>query len=118
MKEKRKHKRLPLSLELNISSLFKQDYELLPDINATIDIVDISKSGLGFMCDYELPLNYYFDTKIELSEKNYFFAVLKIIRIEKKEDKFFVGCEFVGLADILSQRVDLYSSELEEHDED
>lgn len=112
MIEKRKHKRLPLKLELTISSLFKQDYELLPDVNTHIEIVDISKSGLGFICNHELPINYYFDTKIQLSENNYFFAVLKILRVEKREDKFFVGCEFVGLADILGQRVDKYNEEL------
>lgn len=112
MNEKRKHKRLPLKLELTISALFKQDYELIPDINASIEVVDISKSGLGFICNHELPLNYYFDTKIELSEDNYFYAVLKIVRVEQAEDKYFVGCEFVGLADILSTRVDLYDSKL------
>lgn len=112
MKERRKYKRLPLKLELTISSLFKQDYKLIPDINTHIEVIDISKSGLGFTCDHELPLGYYFDAKVQLSEDNYFFAVLKIIRIVKKDDKFFVGCEFVGLADILSNRVDKYDESL------
>lgn len=114
MEERRKHSRLPLKLELNISSLFKQDYELIPDINENIEIKNISKSGIGFTCGHELPLNYYFDAKIQLSEDKHFYAVLKIIRMEKTEGVYFVGCEFVGLADILSTRVDLYGDELEE----
>lgn len=112
VEERRKNKRLPLKLELKISSLFKQNYELIPDINESIGIKDISKSGIGFTCQHELPLNYYFDAKIQLTPDKYFYAVIKIIRIEKADGGYTVGCEFVGLADILSMRVDLYSEEL------
>lgn len=112
MEERRKNKRLPLKLELEISSLFKQDYELIPNINESITVKDISKSGIGFVCKHELPLNYYFDAKIQLASDKYFYAVLKIIRIDKTEEGYFVGCEFVGLADILGMRVDLYGDDL------
>lgn len=112
MEEKRKFSRLPLKLELTISSLFKQDYELIPDINENIEVKDISKAGIGFICKHELPLNYYFDAKIQLTADKYFYAVLKIIRIEKTDTGYFVGCEFIGLADILSMRLDAYGNEL------
>ncbi len=112
MEERRKSKRFPLKLELKISSLFKQDYELIPNINESITVENISKSGIGFISAHELPLNYYFDAKIQLASDKYFYAVLKIIRIEKTGEGYFVGCEFVGLADILSMRVDLYGDEL------
>lgn len=116
MEEKRKCARLPLKLELTISSLFKQDYDLIPDINASIEVKNISKSGLGFTCRYQLPLDYYFDAKIKLTEDEFFYAVLKIIRVEKSGDQYLVGCEFVGLADVLSQRVDRYAEELKENE--
>jgi hypothetical protein len=112
MDERRKHERLPLKLELNISTLFRQDYEMIPDINEGIQVKNISKSGIGFICTHELPLNYYFDANIQLSIDKHFYTVLKIIRMERQDDKYFVGCEFVGLADILSARVDLYEEEL------
>jgi c-di-GMP-binding flagellar brake protein YcgR len=112
MEERRKNKRLPLKLEIKISSLFKQDYELISDINESIEVNNISKSGIGFICDHGLPLNYYFDAKIKLASDKYFYAVLKIVRIEKTGEGYFVGCEFVGLADILSMKVDLYGDEL------
>ena len=64
MIERRRHKRLPLKLELKISSLFRQDYEIIDDINEGIEVRDISKAGIGFFCTHELPLNYYFDAKI------------------------------------------------------
>jgi len=112
MEERRKHDRLPLKLELTISSLFKQDYELIPGINESIKVKNISKSGIGFICGHELPMNYYFDAKIQLTQDKHFYAVLKIVRMDKVEDEYFAGCEFVGLADVLSARVDLYGDEL------
>jgi hypothetical protein len=114
MEERRKHDRLPLNMELTISSLFKQDYELIPNINEGIKVNNISKSGIGFICGHELPLDYYFDAKIQLTPDKYFYAVLKIVRMEKTEGGYYVGCEFIGLADILSMRVDLYGEELGE----
>jgi c-di-GMP-binding flagellar brake protein YcgR len=113
MKERRKYKRLPIKLELKISSLFNQENTLIPDTSESINVVNISKAGIGFTCAHELPLNYYFDTKIQLTEDKYFCAVLKIIRMEKHEEGYFLGCEFVGLADILSMRIDLYGEELQ-----
>lgn len=114
MEEKRKNERLPLKLELTITSLFKQDYDLIPNINESIKVDNISKSGIGFTCGHELPLDYYFDAKIQLTPDKYFYAVLKIVRMDKIEDGYFVGCEFIGLADILGMRVDLYGDELAE----
>lgn len=113
MEEKRKYKRLPLKLEITISTLFKQDYEIIPDINEGIIVKDISKAGIGFTCNKELPLNYYFDANIKLADDEHFFSVLKIVRVRKLENEYFIGCEFVGLADILSSRVDIYENELE-----
>ncbi len=113
MEEKRRHKRLPLKLELTISSLFKQDYEMLDNINESIEVKNISKSGIGFTCSQMLPLNYYFDAKIQLTEDKFFYAVLKIVRVQEVDNSYSVGCEFVGLADILSNRVDLYEHDLE-----
>jgi hypothetical protein len=41
MQERRKYQRYPIKLELMISSLFKQDYEIIPDINENIEIKNI-----------------------------------------------------------------------------
>ena len=85
MIERRRHKRLPLKLELKISSLFRQDYEIIDDINEGIEVRDISKAGIGFFCTHELPLNYYFDAKIQLTPDSHFYGVVKIIRLEQLE---------------------------------
>jgi hypothetical protein len=113
MDERRKNKRLPLRLELNISSLFKQDHLGIANIDENIEVVDISKSGVGFKCKDELPMDYYFDAKIELTEEKFFYGVLKIVRVEKQGDSYSVGAEFVGLAEILSKTIDEYGQEVD-----
>ncbi len=108
MKERRRHKRLPIRLEIDIDRLFRQDNEILNDINKSIEVINISKSGIGFNCKEDLPLDYYFNAKIEFDELRFFYCVIKIIRKDNLEDGYYFGCEFVGLAEFLSNKVDEY----------
>lgn len=112
MYEKRKSKRIPINLELQITSLFKQDNKVIDNINEGIEVHNLSKTGMGFKCKQQLPLDYYFDAKIELSKDKFFYGVLKIVRHDALEDGYFIGCEFVGLAEIMSKAVDEYSEEM------
>lgn len=117
MEERRKHKRLPIKLEIDIDKLFKQDNEIIHDINESIEVINISRTGIGFLCKDELPLEYYFNAKIEFDQLKYFYCVLKIIRKEVIGDTNLFGCEFVGLAEFLSTKVDEYEALLEEKKE-
>lgn len=117
MNERRKHKRLPINIELEVNKLFKQDNEIIDDINAEIEVVDISKTGIGFVSEAEFPLDYYFNAKIEFDEKKFFYCVIKIIRKVPNESYEFYGCEFVGLAEFLSNKVDEYEKLLKESEE-
>jgi hypothetical protein len=108
MEERRKYKRLPIKLIIDIDKLFRQDNEIISDINESIEVVDISKRGIGFLCKDELPLDYYFNAKIQFDEVRFFYCVIKIIRKEKLEEGYHFGCEFVGLAEFLSKKVDEY----------
>lgn len=114
--ERRRYKRFPIELSLTTSKLFKQDYICLEDVNADISLVDISRAGIGFVCGKELPLDYYFDTKITFEEKDFFYCVIKIIRTadSPEEGKFFYGAEFVGLAPFLADKVDEYGRALDQ----
>lgn len=114
--ERRRYKRFPIELNITASELFKQDYIHLDDVNADISLIDISRTGIGFSCTKELPLDYYLDTKITFEEKDYFYCVIKIIRVgeTKKEGKYFYGAEFVGLAPFLADKVDKYGKTLDQ----
>ena len=114
MEERRKNRRLPIKLEIEIDKLFKQDNKIIHDINESIEVINISKTGIGFLCKDELPLEYYFNAKIEFNEVKYFYCVLKIIRKESAEDSNLFGCEFVGLAEFLASKVDEYETLLDD----
>lgn len=104
--ERRKDRRFPFEIKLNIHELYKQNNVKIEDLDEEFQVTDISKSGLGFSCYHELPEDFYFNAKITINEEKFFFTVLKIIRVNKEEEEFLYGCEFVGLADILSSAID------------
>ncbi len=117
MEEKRRAKRMPIKLFLEISDLYTQDYVNVININAPIEVLDISKSGLGFRTESKLPLGYYFNASINLGEKETLHCVIKIIRSQPIDDKLTLyGCEFVGMAEILSFIFDAYDYKLMEED--
>ena len=55
MQEKRKNVRLPIKLKLEVSNLFKQDGVKIENLDAEIEVFDISKAGIGFMSLSKLP---------------------------------------------------------------
>lgn len=110
--ERRKFTRLPVNIKLVIETLYKQDAEILDNINEKIVVTNISKTGIGFECVHEMPLDYYFNAKIIIDDEKYFFSVLKIIRKAVESKTFIYGCEFVGLADVLSKSIDEYENEI------
>lgn len=117
MQEKRKDRRLPVfSLKLEISSLFKQDNQIIKNIDAPIKVIDISKGGIGFMSQSDLPLNFYFNACIQLGEDDAkLFCIVKIIRREVKADgEIMYGCELVGLAPVFGYIFDEYERKIEE----
>lgn len=117
MTEKRKDKRLPVfSMKLEISSLFKQDNEIIKNLDAPINVLDISKGGIGFTSKSDLPLNFYFNACIQLGdEEAKLYCVVKIIRRDIKPDgDIFYGCELVGLAPVFSYIFDDYEKKLNE----
>ena len=113
VEERRRNKRLPVEISLEIESLYRQGNESLDALNESIVVTDVSKSGLGFVSSAELPMGYYFNGRIEIDQERKFFGVMKIIRKHQDDDgAFHYGCEFVGMADILTGCLDEYQQEL------
>ncbi len=115
--EKRKAKRLPIDLFLGISELFKQDNEIIKNVNAPIEVVDISRGGIGFITESDLPLDFYFNSRIQISndKDSFFYCVVKIIRKSEYHDgRFIYGCEFVGFPPVLNYMFDEFESRMRE----
>lgn len=114
MQEKRRHKRFPVHLELEISQLFKQD-NVAANVSAPIEVTDVSKSGIGFRSDNVLPIDYYFNAKLQLGgPENTLFCVVKIIRIGSDGETNLYGCEFVGMAPVFDYIFDEYAKSFEQ----
>ncbi len=112
-KERRRYKRLPIELRLDVDEVFKQDNVTIKNIGASISVFDISKSGIGFISEADLPIGYYFRGTIDFGNGDFFRVVIQIIRmtaVDAKRRNF--GAEFVGLAPFLADKVDRYEKTL------
>lgn len=118
MVEKRRYKRLPIKLQLEVSEVFKQDNDVITDLNAEIEVYDISKAGIGFTTSSVLPVGYYFNATILLENTDQkILTVVKILRrTEFEGDLYRYGCEFVGLASIFHSVFDEYALHLDTND--
>ncbi len=113
MEERRRAKRMPVTLTLDIINLYKQDNILVSNLHAPIEVVNISKTGIGFISESTLPLGYYFNANINLINQDTLRCVVKIIRSQpEEENKTQYGCEFVGMATILSYIFDEYDEKI------
>ena len=98
--EQRRSKRIPTKMNLEVSSLFKQDNVKVNNINAPIEVIDISKDGIGFLSSSMLPIGFYFNARLEFEKHDRCLnCVVRIIRQAEYADGVFnYGCEFVGMA--------------------
>lgn len=110
MIDMRKEKRWPAKLELEISSLFKQDNVRVEDINAPIEVFDVSKAGIGFKSKSVLPIGYYFNARLVLGEKDALNCVVRIIRQQQQGEEYVYGCEIVGTASIMDYVINDYAA--------
>lgn len=111
--ERRRYKRLPIDLSLEVDEIFKQDNVIVGNIGASITVYDISRSGIGFVSEANLPVGYYFRGNINFGYGDFFRVVIQIVRTGLAEGNLKVyGAEFVGLAPFLADKVDHYERSL------
>jgi PilZ domain. len=116
MQERRSAKRMPFTMSLEINNLYKQDNVLVVDLQAPVEVTNISKTGIGFKTTSVLPLGYYFNANINLNNnENILHCVIQILRSQPMEDGTTAyGCSFVGMADVLSYIFEEYDMKMNE----
>ncbi len=114
MEEKRKNKRLPIKIKLEVSNLFKQDGIKIDALDTEIEVFDISRAGIGFMSVTKLPTDYYFNATIEFDNTDdIILSVVKILyRTEIGNYGYRYGCEFIGLPSMYDHIFDEYGQTL------
>lgn len=100
--EARRSRRIPIGMHLEVLSVFKQNNVYVSNINAPIDVIDISKHGIGFVSKSVLPIGFYFDSRLKFEDReDSIKCVVRIVRRKKRDDGMTIyGCEFVGLAPV------------------
>lgn len=91
-----------MTMHLEVSSIFKQDNVRVNNIKAPIEVIDISKNGIGFISESVLPIGFYFNSRLEFEKQDKSLnCVVRIVRqIELADGKYNYGCEFVGMASV------------------
>ena len=107
MEEKRKSRRLDLDVTVELERI--DDGEGLTTVKMVhVDIVDLSRSGVGFKTKQELAVGSFYNTKLQIWTKDIIEAIIKIVRCSKDEDGYRYGAIFVGMIDKDALKIDVY----------
>ncbi len=103
MNEKRKSKRTELLSKLILKRLDGSKVE-----EASIDITDVSKSGVGFTSRKALSIGAVYEAYLTIWTREVIHAFLEIIRIEKVEEGYAYGAIFIGMPEMDAARIETY----------
>lgn len=103
MEERRKARRTQLQSRIVVKRL---DGGVSEEVG--IDVVDVSKSGVGFTCDRALTIGAVYESYLTIWTKEVLHAILEIVRIEKKESTIAYGAIFVGMPEMDAARIEVY----------
>lgn len=104
--ERRKSKRLQMPSKLVIKRLDDGGH----DEEVDIEIVDVSKSGIGFTCKSPLLIGAVYESFLTIWTKEVLHAFLQIVRIELSEDRYVYGASFVGMPEMDAARIEVYQT--------
>lgn len=105
MEERRRNNRRKL-----ISTIIVKRLDDNSNREITIDIVDVSKSGIGFNCSELLEIGAVYEANLRIWTQEVLHACLEIIRIEKKDEEFNYGAIFIGLPESEASRIEVYDT--------
>lgn len=105
MEERRKNKRTELNSKLVIKRIDGESHK-----EVAIEIIDVSKNGIGFSCDEVLNIGAVYETYLTIWTKEVIHAFIRIVRIELVEERFEYGAMFVGLPEMDASRIEVYQT--------
>lgn len=107
MEERRKDKRTQLPTNVIIKKMVGSGNK-----EVEIEVMDLSKSGLGFMCKDKLEIGEVYEAFLTIWTKEVIHAFLRIVRIEMQQDgiNILYGASFVGLPELDASRIGVYQT--------
>lgn len=109
MDERRKRKRTDLDAQLKIK---RTDGSSIAEVS--IDVIDVSLSGIGFLCEDELELGAIYEGTLTIWTKEKIKVFLDIVRRQEKDGTINYGAHFVGMPDLYKRKIGVYQTVEEE----
>lgn len=107
MNERRRNNRMQLDGKLIVKRVGSATEE---QKEVTIDVIDVSKTGVGFSCETLLDIGEVYETFLTLWTKEVIHAFMEIVRIEKKADTYAYGAIFIGMPEMDASRISVYET--------
>lgn len=76
----------------------------------SVEITDVSKTGIGFTCNEPLQIGEVYESFLTIWTKEVLHAFLQIVRIEITGDSFSYGALFIGMTEIEAARIEVYQT--------
>ena len=105
MEERRRSNRRKLISTLIVKRLDGNDNK-----ETEIDILDVSKSGIGFSCQDLLEIGAVYEANLRIWTQEVLHAFLEIVRIEKKGEGYNYGAIFIGMPETDASRIEVYDT--------
>ncbi|MCR4788376.1 MAG: PilZ domain-containing protein [Lachnospiraceae bacterium] len=105
MEERRKNKRMELQSTLSVKRL---DGSEMKDVD--IEIIDVSKTGVGFSCNVALEIGAVYESNLRIWTQEVLHAFLEIVRIEKQGNTYIYGAIFIGMPEMDASRIETYET--------
>lgn len=106
MDEKRRCKRLDIQVSVELEHI--DDGNVTTVKTAKVDVTDISKTGVGFICDQHLEMNTYFNVSMQIWTGERIDTVIEIVRHQIIDGVNHYGGVFVGLTDVDQLKIQIY----------
>ena len=107
MQDRRKDKRTELPTNVIIKKMVGSSNK-----EVEIEVIDLSRSGLGFVCKDKLEIGEVYESFLTIWTKEVIHAFLQIVRIEMQDGgkSFLYGASFVGLPELDASRIGVYQA--------
>ena len=101
MEEKRRSRRMVLNAHLVMNPIGETVGEKVP-----VDIIDISKDGIGFSCSAALTMNAIYEIDLTLWTKDVLHTFINVTRFDNTKNMY--GATFTGMNENDSGKIRIY----------
>jgi len=109
MEEKRRAKRMDLQATL----LLKKVGQPKSSGVVSIDVLDLSQTGIGFLCDYDLDMGATYESDIIIWTGDIIHAFIEIVRKKEEKGGAVYGGIFIGMPEKDWCRIRVYETYME-----